>query len=114
MLGHMKKQTITDYVEILFRIPSKNLNKVKRSMASYGAEEIDKTLPWREAFPNYNASVALRGARNRENLTQRELARQLKISQTHISEMEHGKRPIGKDMAKRLAGILHVDYRVFL
>jgi len=28
--------------------------------------------------------------------------------------MEHGKRPIGKEMAKRLAKILKVNYRVFL
>jgi len=28
--------------------------------------------------------------------------------------MEHGKRPIGKDMAKRLAKALKVNYRVFL
>ena len=36
------------------------------------------------------------------------------VSQTHISEMEHGKRPIGKDMARRLAKALKVNYRVFL
>jgi plasmid maintenance system antidote protein VapI len=38
----------------------------------------------------------------------------LGISQAHISEMEHGRRPIGKEMARRLAKLLKVDYRVFL
>jgi plasmid maintenance system antidote protein VapI len=42
------------------------------------------------------------------------LAALVGISQTHISEMEHGKRPIGKDMARRLAKVLRADYRVFL
>ena len=50
----------------------------------------------------------------RENLTRKELARFLEISQTHISEMEDGKCPIGKEMANRLAKVLHVGYKVFL
>jgi len=36
------------------------------------------------------------------------------VSKTHISEMEHGKRPMGQDLAKRLANALKVNYRVFL
>jgi transcriptional regulator with XRE-family HTH domain len=77
----------------------------------------DKSLAsvnWRAIFPHFDAGVALRGARKRENLTQKQLAELLGISQTHISEMEHGKRPIGKEMARRLAKVLKVDYRVFL
>ena len=36
------------------------------------------------------------------------------IPQRHISEMENGKRTIGKEMAKRLSKVLHTDYKVFL
>ncbi|MDR3632006.1 MAG: helix-turn-helix transcriptional regulator [Desulfocapsaceae bacterium] len=36
------------------------------------------------------------------------------IPQRHVSEMENGKRPIGKETAKRLSKALHTDYRVFL
>ncbi|WP_305047307.1 helix-turn-helix transcriptional regulator [Geobacter sp. OR-1] len=36
------------------------------------------------------------------------------IPQRHISEMENGKRPIGKETAKKLAKALNTDYRVFL
>ncbi|MEW6379903.1 MAG: helix-turn-helix transcriptional regulator [bacterium] len=114
MLEPTKKRTTTGYVEIRFRIPVKNLDKVKKAMADYGAEEAADSTPWREVCPDFNASLALQGARHRESLTQKELARLIGISQTHISEMEHGKRPIGKEMAKRLAKALHVDYRVFL
>ena len=36
------------------------------------------------------------------------------VSRAHLSEMEHGKRPIGQDLAKRLAKALKVNYLVFL
>jgi transcriptional regulator with XRE-family HTH domain len=69
------------------------------------AEESESIL-WEEVYPDFNCNVALRGARKRETLTQKELAHLVGVSQTHISEMEHGKRPIGKDMARRLAQVL--------
>ena len=34
------------------------------------------------------------------------------IPQRHISEMERGKRPIGKERAKKLAVALNINYRV--
>ena len=77
------------------------------------AEE-PESIPWEEVYPDFNGSVALRGARKREAQTQKALACPVRVSQTHISEMEHGKRPIGKDMARRLAKVLKVNYRVFL
>ena len=49
-----------------------------------------------------------RAARSKERVTQSQLA------QRHISEMEHGKRPIRKERAKQLAEVLKVDYRVLL
>ena len=111
----MKKPTTGDYVEVRFRIPVTKLVEAKRALASYGAiAEETEVVPWEEVYPDFSGSVALRGARKREALTQKELARLLGVSQTHISEMEHGKRPIGKDMAKRLAKVLKADYRVFL
>jgi len=58
--------------------------------------------------------VSLQGARVKEGLSQVDLAEKLGISQTNLSKMEHGKRPIGKAMAKRIADILNVDYRLFL
>ncbi len=59
-------------------------------------------------------AAVLRGSRNKEDMTQKELADHLGIRQSHLSEMENGKRPIGKNMAKKLAGIFDADYRVFL
>jgi transcriptional regulator with XRE-family HTH domain len=56
----------------------------------------------------------LRAARSKEGLIQVQLAHLTGIPQRHISVMEHGKRPIGKERAKKLAEILKVDYHVFL
>ena len=58
--------------------------------------------------------MALRGYRTREALTQVQLAELTGIPQRHISEMEHGKRIIGKETVCKLAKALKVDYRVFL
>ncbi len=89
--------------------------EAKETLASYGAiAEEPELVPWDKVYPDFNGSVALRGARKREALTQKELARLVGVSQTHISEMEHGKRTIGKEMARRLAKVLKVNYRVFL
>ena len=59
-------------------------------------------------------AVALRGLRYREGLTQTALGELLNIEQTNISQMERGKRPIGKMLAKRLGKIFKTDYRIFL
>jgi len=104
----------TDYVDLSFRIPSENLQKAKKALAVLGALETTASVPWREVYTDFEAGAALRGARKREALTQKQLAGLLGINQTHISEMEHGKRPIGKEMARRLARVLKVNYRLFL
>ncbi len=58
--------------------------------------------------------VLLKGLRYREGLSQIEFAKQLNISQTNLSAMENGRRSIGKVLAKRIADIFEVDYRLFL
>lgn len=60
------------------------------------------------------SGACLQGARLKEDLSQVELAKKLKIPQTNISAMERGGRPIGKNMAKRISKVLNVDYRTFL
>jgi len=117
MLGHTKEQTTTSYVNVKYRIPIEHLEKVKKEMASYGAEEVVEEIDFilfEEAFPDYNPSIALRGARQKESLTQKELAELIGISQHHISEMENDKRSIGKELAKKLSKALNIYYRVFL
>ena len=87
-------------------------------MAQRGNHNASDSVPWREAYPEYSdedlPGVCLRGARHREGLTQGQLADKIGIPQRHISEMENGKRPIGKAMARRLGKALNIGYRVFL
>jgi len=58
--------------------------------------------------------LALRGARLKENLSQAVLSKRLGIRPENLSKMENGKRTISLAMAKKLAKILNIDYRVFL
>lgn len=77
------------------------------------------SVPWREVFKKEiekfgEAGVTLRGNRYKKGITQVDLSKAIGVSQHHISEMENGKRTIGKEMAKRLAEFFDTDYRVFL
>jgi ribosome-binding protein aMBF1 (putative translation factor) len=79
----------------------------------------EKSIPWREVarenIEKYTeVGLAIRGARFRAELTQKELAEQIDVLPHHISEMEHGKRPVSKKMAHKLAEKLNVNYKVFL
>lgn len=58
------------------------------------------------------AGLALRGARLREGISQKELAKRSGVSQENISRMENGKRPIGMVVAEKLAAVLHIDIRL--
>lgn len=75
------------------------------------------SIAWKDAFPGLQENEAgtyLAGARHREGLIQPQLAEKSGSPQRHISEMENGKRPIGKENARRLAVSLNADYRAFL
>lgn len=61
-----------------------------------------------------SGGVGIREGRRNEGLTQKQLSEMTGIAQHHISEMENGKRPIGKETAKKFASVLHMDYRMFL
>ena len=81
--------------------------------------EVGDSVPAENLFSDLNEKYSkigalLRGARLRETMTQKRLADELGIPQSHISEMEHGKRPIGKRMAQKLGKVLKVSYKVFL
>lgn len=78
---------------------------------------MDAAAPWQEAFPHTDEQlpgVLLSGARYRECLTPAQLAELTGVPRRHISAMEHGRRPIGKAFARKLAAALGVDPRRFL
>lgn len=60
------------------------------------------------------AGALLKGLRVREGLSQIAFAKKIHVTQANLSNMENGRRPIGKIVAKRIEKIFTVDYRYFL
>ena len=125
MSAHMKerptKQTaykvvieMPGHVDKLTFVPAQHLQKLEDFLKKYGSTE---SIEWNELakdrIAKYKKSgLALRGARYREGLSQKELAKRSEISQENISRMENGQRVIGEKVAKKLAKILQIDVRV--
>ena len=125
MLELTKTQTTDGYVEIRLRgVPSdmgelvretieKILDLAGMDLQKKGEDAVG-LYPIEAVFPEFHIGHALRGLRSREELTQKQLAEMIGVKPSHISEMENGKRTIGKEMAKRLAKALQTEYKVFL
>ena len=56
----------------------------------------------------------LGGLRYREGMTQVEFAKAIGVTQANLSAMENGKRPIGKEIAKRIEAKFGMNYRYFV
>ena len=74
----------------------------------------DEDMPACAVFPARTPGTVLRGLRYRDSLTQVDLSKLAGIPRRHISEMENGKRPIGRQTARKLAEVLNTDPRMFL
>jgi DNA-binding XRE family transcriptional regulator len=91
------------------------LKKLLHTMQGLGEEFIPAEKVFPELFdPVKGPATSLRGLRYREKLTQKKLADMVGILQHHLSEMENGKRPIGKAMAKKLAEVLNGNWRTLM
>jgi DNA-binding XRE family transcriptional regulator len=124
MSEHLKIQTTGEFADICVRVPAAHAARVCAVIehvlalipgqeAGAGTDE-DRLYAVAEVFPDMQPGDMLRGARHREGLTQVQLAIKIGVKPSHISEMEKGKRPMGKDMAKRLGKALNTSYQVFL
>ena len=118
MLDRTKKPRTDKMVVLTFQGPEKNRKEAINALARLGYVDTAKTIPWREAFPELTdealPGISLRAARQREGISQVELSKKTGIPQRHISEMENGKRPIGKKNARIFSNTLNVGYKVFL
>src|SRR5205814_828465 len=96
------------------------LNSIKKSVILDDGYVIDnETMTADEFFKSMGVDYSkpgmiVRDCRIRDDLTQEELAKKLAILQTHVSEIENNKRPIGKALAKKLAKVFNINYRMFL
>ncbi|MBW1783690.1 MAG: helix-turn-helix transcriptional regulator [Deltaproteobacteria bacterium] len=115
MLAHTNEPLI----DLHIRGPAENKEEALLALRALGYTEKTEGVPsWRDAFPSdireNEGGVCLKVTRERKGLTQAELSAMTGIPQPHISQMERGKRPIGKKTAHQLAKALQEDYRVFL
>lgn len=115
MLEHTKKHPTE---RIQFYGSPQAINRLRKLARTAGAIEASAdSIPATEVFPDLATNphgIYLKGSRYREGITQVHLAETTGIPRRHISEMENGKRTIGKERAKKLAAALQVDYRMFL
>lgn len=128
MSAHMKKHhtnlkkpsAIILYVMdhgLLYAIPKsvakKYIVETKKPIEHKGnisADELFKETDQKHS----EAGALLRGLRARENLSQVEFAKRIKVTQANLSKMENGTRPIGKIIAMRIAKAFDVNYKYFL
>lgn len=97
-------------------VPAKHLQKLQDFLEKYGESE---SIAWEELakdrIAKYKKSgLALRGARYREGLSQKELSKRTGISQENISKMENGQRVVGEKVAKKLAKTLRIDFELLI
>ena len=81
-------------------------------------EDYEESVPASEVFPDLlnekkRSGIVLRGLRERDNLTQEDVAKKIDRPQSWISAMETGARPIGPKMAALLAKVFKIDANVF-
>lgn len=110
MRALMKKRRTEDKnVELRFVGPSGKHKEAIDALNSMGFVDVSDSIPWRECFEadELTPGAMLKGARGKQGLTQKELSRLTGIPQRHISEMENGKRPIGKETVRKLANALN-------
>lgn len=103
--------------KVLSFVPAEHLGKLEAFLEKYGQPE--DSIEWEELAASRikkhrKAGLALRGARFREGLSQKELSKRSGVSQENISRMENGQRPIGEKVAKKLAKVLKIDFRLLL
>ena len=65
-------------------------------------------------FTERTSANMLIGARGKESITQKQLSELTGIPKKHISDMENGRRSIGKQNALKLGKALNINYQLFL
>lgn len=102
----------------LYLVSEENAHAVQTLLGQLD-ESHDKAVPATDLFPDLadpkkTPGIALRGIRLRLDLTQKEMAEKIEVSQGDLSKIEKGERPVGKKLAMRIGKKLGIDYKRFL
>ncbi len=121
VLTKKRRTRSAKHVRLTFIGPENRRARAVAGLAKLGFvlenPDTGEAVSWQDAFPDVQENLpgtVLSGARAKAGLTQVQLADQSGIPQRHISEMEHGKRLIGKERARRLAKVLDIPYQTLL
>ncbi len=114
-----KKRPTDNNVKVVLYGPKEQKDNFLQTAKRFQFEETAKPVNAMEALNEYIdreylPGITLKVHRKNANLTQKTLADKLGVKQHHISEMENNKRPIGKELAKKIAAAFHTDYREYL
>ena len=112
----IKKRTISGNSTLFISCPSSNVSSIKKYLEKNGCRLINDEQEWVDAnglFADRTPSNMLIGARSKENITQNKLSELTGIPRRHISDMENGRRPIGKQNAIKLGKALNINYQLF-
>lgn len=97
----------------------KNLtSKALKFLQEYSSDLSKNFFDWEIDFNKIygivkEPSILLKGLRYREGLNQVKFAKKLGLTQSYISIIENGKRPISKKLAKKIQDIFNLDYKIF-
>lgn len=123
MLAPMKTQTTGGSTKITVTVPEclaaeitagiqQVVDKAQKKYES--SIDDDKLYSIEEVYGEITPGDCMRGLRAKEDLTQKQLAEKLGVRPHHISEMEHNRRPISVQMAKKIQSIFGIGYKTFL
>lgn len=120
MLAHMKRHLTKIEIEGQAYILPERKKKIILSLVKEFAEDEKRlgNVPFGEVYKKEYGhtpkwAVALRGARSKENMSQKELSEKTGIPITNISKYENGERKISQEQAQKIAKVLRVGIDVF-
>jgi len=76
--------------------------------------DVEETDWYKKMRANMTPGAALRVYRQNAGLSLADLSEKSGVPKGHLSQMENGKRPIGKNMACKLSKVLRCNYRSLL
>lgn len=102
-----------------FLVPETAVKGLLVLFEEYKVKEDEEYIDAEEAISHLfvgssKAAVRLRGFRHRDGLTQDELAKKMKTTQSVIAALENAKRPISYKMAQKLAKFFDTSAEAFL
>jgi DNA-binding XRE family transcriptional regulator len=106
---HHISYAIPKRVAVKYIIENEKINKREKNNIGFIKKIFDKL-----DAKYTRAGALLKGLRLREGLSQVKFAKKISVTQANLSNMENGRRPIGKIIAKRIEKIFGTNYRYFL